>query len=171
MRKHNGMRPQDIVILLKIIALHTPNLQNKQVADELYISASEVSESLNRSVLAGLLRDDKRKVYTNALLEFIQFGLHYVFPAVPGAMVNGIYTAHSHPFMKQHFKAEINYVWPYEKGNVRGLAIEPLYDNLTKAVQADKELYKMLALIDIFRVGRIREIKFAAAELKKIFDE
>jgi hypothetical protein len=32
-------------------------------------------------------------------------------------------------------------------------------------------LYAMLALIDISRVGRVREIKFAAAGLKKIFDE
>jgi hypothetical protein len=86
-------------------------------------------------------------------------------------MVNGIYTAHSHPAMQPYFKAEINYVWPYEKGTVRGFTIEPLYDNLTKAVQVDKELYKMLALIDIFRVGRIREIKLATTELKKIFDE
>ena len=165
------MRPKDIVILLKIISLHTPGWQNKQLADELYISASEVSESLNRSAHAGLLSDDKTKVYTNALFEFIQYGLHYVFPAAPGAMVNGVYTAHSHPFIKKQFTSEIDYVWPYEKGRVRGLAIEPLYDSVPKAVQADKQLYAMLALIDIFRVGRVREIKFAAAELKKIFDE
>lgn len=171
MRKHNGMRPQDIVILLKIVALHTENWQAKQLADQLSLSASEISESLNRSALAGLISADKKRVYVNALFEFIQYGLHYVFPAAPGAMVNGIYTAHSHPFIKKHFKSELNYVWPYEKGKVRGLVIEPLYDKVTEAVQKDETLYKMLALVDVFRVGRVREIKFAAVELKKIMDE
>ncbi len=171
MRKHNGMRPQDIVILLKIVVFRSAHWQNKQLAEQLCISASEVSESLNRSALAGLLSDDKRKVYTNALLEFVQHGLHYVFPAAPGAMVNGIYTAHSHQFMKNHFKSEINYVWRYEKSKVRGLMIEPLYDKAVEAVQKDEQLYKMLALTDIFRVGRVREIKFAAAEFKKMLDE
>lgn len=165
------MRPQDIVILLKIVALHTENWQAKQLADQLSLSASEISESLNRSALAGLISADKKRVYVNALFEFIQYGLHYVFPAAPGAMVNGIYTAHSHPFIKKHFKSELNYVWPCEKGKVRGLAIEPLYDKVTEAVQKDETLYKMLALVDVFRVGRVREIKFAAVELKKIMDE
>lgn len=171
MRKHNGMRPQDIVVLLKILALRTENWRAKQLADALSLSASEISESLNRSVLAGLVSGDKKRVYTNALFEFIQYGLHYVFPAAPGAMVNGIYTAHSHPFMQKRFKSEINYVWPYEKGKVRGLAIEPLYNKVTEAIQKDEVLYKMLALVDVLRVGRVREIKFAVAELKKIMDE
>ena len=42
---------------------------------------------------------------------------------------------------------------------------------VVEAVQEDKKLYKMLALIDILRVGRVREIKFATAELKKMLDE
>ena len=128
MRKHNGMRPQDVVILLKIIALNTEVWQNKHLSEQLYISASEVSESLNRSALAGLISDDKRRVYINALFEFLQYGLQYVFPTAAGAMVNGIYTAHSHPFIKSHFKSEMNYVWRYERSKVCGLMIEPLYE-------------------------------------------
>lgn len=168
MRKHNGMRPQDIVILLKIISKKDQPWQNKDLANELFISQSEISESLNRSSLAGLIdAQKKKKVYRKSLIEFIEHGLHYVFPALPGSMLNGLYTAHSHPFMQQHFSSALNYVWPDARGAVRGLSIEPLYKEQVKAAQKDPLLYLMLALIDVIRVGRVREMQIAKQELKE----
>jgi len=55
MKKHNGMRPQDIVVLLKIIALGHDNWYNSQLAQSLKISLSEISEVLNRCRIAGLI--------------------------------------------------------------------------------------------------------------------
>lgn len=170
MRQHNGMRPQDIVILLKIIAKGQENWQNKDLAAELFISQSEVSESLYRSAMAGLIDADKRKiVYRQSLMEFLEHGLHYVFPAHPGTMVNGIYTAHSHPYMQQEFKTDsLQYVWPDPKGGVRGLSIPPFYKEQVKAVKQDEQLYLMLALLDVIRVGRVREMKYAIGKLKEM---
>jgi len=53
------MRPQDIVVLLKI-ALIKENWLAKDLSKNLKISASEISESLNRSAIAGLLSADKK---------------------------------------------------------------------------------------------------------------
>jgi len=53
MRKHNGMRPQDIIVLLKIISKNKTPWQNKDLASELFISQSEISDSLNRNSQAG----------------------------------------------------------------------------------------------------------------------
>jgi hypothetical protein len=169
MRKHNGMRPQDIVILLKIIAKRNEPWQMKDLASELEISSSEISDSLNRSVVAGLLESSqKKKVYSTNLMEFIEHGLHYVFPALPSGMVNGVPTAHSHPFMKKYFSSEIEYVWPQPRGSARGLGIEPLYKEAPKAALKDEVLYKMLALIDVIRVGRVREWKTAINKLQSM---
>jgi len=162
------MRPQDIVILLKIISKGAQPWQNKDLAKELFISPSEITESLARSALAGLFDSQSRKVYHMNIMEFIEHGLHYVFPVIPSAMVNGVPTAHSHPFMKKHFKAELEYVWPEPRGKFRGLAIEPLYKEVPNAVWEDADLYKMLALIDVIRVGRVREWKLAISELQKM---
>jgi hypothetical protein len=168
MRKHNGMRPQDIVVLLKIISKKGIEWQNKDLAGELFISQSEISESLNRSSMAGLIIANKtKKVNRIALMEFIEHGLHYVFPAIPGSMVNGLYTAHSHPFMQEYFSSELNYAWPDVKGEIRGLSIEPLYKEQVKAAKKDPELYLMLALIDVIRVGRVRELEIATKKLKE----
>ena len=168
MRKHNGMRPQDIVILLKIIALGKDTWQLKDLARQLFISPSEVSESLNRSQLAGLIDYDKKKVSRQSLMEFLQYGLHYVFPQHPGAMVNGMPTAHAHPYMHQFFSSDLVYVWPDLQGKVRGLTIEPFYPKQTDAAKEDQELYKLLALVDVLRVGRTREINVAIEKLSQV---
>jgi len=168
MRKHNGMRPQDIVILLKIIAINNNNWQLKNLATLLHLSASEVSESLNRSRVAGLIDYKKEKIKRQSLMEFIEHGLHYVFPQAPGTIVNGIPTAHSHPFMKQYFDSELMYVWNDFKGKEKGLAIEPLYPKQVDAIKHDEVLYKMLALVDVIRVGKTREIAVAVKELNKM---
>lgn len=167
MRKHNGMRPQDIVILLKIVALNGSSWRLTDIANDLSISLSEVSESLNRSVAANLIDYNKKFVMRLNLLEFIEHGMKYVFPQQPGALVRGVPTAHSHPDVKNTFISEVNYVWPDYHGKVVGQSIEPFYKNQTAAALKDQKLYSLLALADIIRVGRVRETTFAVAEIKK----
>ncbi len=161
------MRPHDIVILLKIAAKGSQNWLMKDLAIELGISASEVSESINRSVQAGLLAKDKKRVMKAALLEFLQYGLPYVFPQQPGALVRGIPTAHSAPPLNKFIESNELYVWPSAKGNARGQAIEPLYSSVVTAIEKDRLLYELLALVDALRVGRVREKQFAMEELTK----
>ncbi len=62
MKEHSGMRPHDIVVLLKIAAKNADSWYMKDLAHELNISASEISESINRSVIAGLIFADKKRL-------------------------------------------------------------------------------------------------------------
>jgi len=87
------MRPQDILVLLKIISMKNPNWSNLDVANSLKLSQSEVSEALNRCKIARLIDGDKTKVHINSFKEFLVYGLKYLFPAEPGAIVRGIPTA------------------------------------------------------------------------------
>jgi len=166
MRKHNGMRPQDVAILLKIVSMNSENWQLVGLANLLGISISEISESLNRSRIAGLIDHNKKRINRQNLVEFLEHGVRYVFPQHPGSFVRGIPTAHSHIDIHKNFVSEMNYVWPDSKGDVMGLMIEPLYKNQTDAVKLDKEFYRLLALVDMIRVGKVREIKYAVNELK-----
>ena len=168
MKTHNGMRPQDVVILLKICTLQSNDWRFQDIAGSLKISPSEVSESLQRSMLAGLVSESKRTVYTTAFLDFLVSGLKYVFPALPGAVVRGVPTAHSAPPISETITAGAeNYVWPSAKGTLRGQAIEPLYKTVPDAVTDDNALYELLALADVIRIGRAREVNLAIAEFKK----
>lgn len=170
MKQHNGMRPHDIAILLKIVAMGKQAWLNKDLANELYISQSEISESLNRSYIAGLIDPSKRKVFKNALLDFLQHGFKYVYPLQPGAIQRGIPTAHSAPVLNKFFTSEEVFVWPYEKGEARGQIIQPLYPGVPKAILIDPVLYDLLAICDVIRIGRSREIKIAMEIMESIFN-
>jgi hypothetical protein len=65
-----GMRPQDIVILLKILTTPDPGWHYRDLASQLFISISEISESLHRSHTAGLIDESNRKVHRQSLMEF-----------------------------------------------------------------------------------------------------
>jgi predicted transcriptional regulator len=167
MKKHSGMRPHDIVVLLKIASKKDDAWLMKDLAIELGISASEISESLNRSSVAGLIAQNKKRLMKLALLDFLVHGLRYVYPQKPGAIVRGIVTAHSAlPLSKEIASNEIH-VWPYAEGDVRGELIEPLHPKVPEACLKDPLFYELMALCDALRVGRVREKNLAIEELKK----
>lgn len=161
------MRPQDVLILLKMVSLDSSGFLLKDLSHQLSISPSEVTESVNRSVLAGLIAEDKKTVMRKALTEFLVHGLPYVFPQKPGAVAAGLPTAHSAPPLNKHFKSSELYVWADPKGVVRGQLIEPFHSGQTLAARQDKKLYELLALADAIRVGKAREKKLAEEELRK----
>lgn len=182
MKKHSGMRPQDVPVLLKVDAHRQKNtlksssgstihskapLLQKDIAVSIGISPSEVTESLARSAFAGLYDPERKRVMSQALFEFLQYGLKYVFPQQPGALVRGIPTAHSAKPLSDLIQLTEPYVWPDANGTVRGQAIEPLYPTIVQAVESDTLLYEMLALVDAIRVGKAREVTLAVDELGK----
>lgn len=166
MKKHSGMRPHDIVILLKIAAKGDDSWYMKDLSYELGISASEISESINRSAIAGLISSDKKRLMKLALIDFLEYGLRYVYPQRPGALVRGIPTAHSAPPLNEIIVSDEPYVWPYAEGKIRGQAIEPLHPKVPEACLKDPNFYELLSLSDALRVGRVREKKIAIEELK-----
>ncbi len=192
MKKHSGMRPQDILIILKIVAgskigdawntstlLNEDTLpflnqaiflppNNKNIATSLQISEAEVSESLRRSHYAGLILDLKLKLINKkAVLDFLFYGLKYVFPARPGALVRGVPTAQSASPLNNFIVSDENFVWEYAEGTVRGQSIEPLYPTVPAVVLNDTNLHQLLSLVDAIRTGSARTVSLASEELEK----
>jgi predicted transcriptional regulator len=167
MKKHNGMRPHDIAILLKIASKGDTPWLMKTLAHELGISNSEVSESIHRSVYARLIAQDKKTLMKTALIGFLEHGLPYVYPQQPGALVRGIVTAHAAPPLDKEISGGTPYVWPYYEGNVRGQAIEPLHPKVPEACMHDPAFYELMALCDALRVGKNREKVLAMEKLKE----
>ena len=165
------MRPQDIVIILKKLTDKGRGLLNGQLAKELGISASEVSEALERCRIAKLVDATKKRVNLLALEEFLVHGLKYVFPVQPQAKVRGVATAVSASPLKESFVAcDENFVWPDSSGNMRGMAITPLYHTVPLAIGRDSQLHQLLAIADTFRIGRAREVNVAKSELKRFLN-
>lgn len=162
------MKEQDLVILLKKLTTKGSNLSIRKLAEELGMSASSVSESLERSKQAQLVDRNKRLVNVLALQEFLIHGVAYVFPAQAGRIGRGVPTYVSASPLKEQLAANADaYVWHHVRGTARGQQIEPLYPSVPEAVLRDEELYEWLVIVDALRMGRAREKEVAINELNK----
>ena len=165
------LKPQDIVILLKLLVLKD-GWTYQRLAVDLSISQSEVHAGIKRAVAAGLMSaaatSSGRPIRT-ALLEFLIHGVKYAFPAERGSLTRGMPTGYAAPPLNAVIVApnEPPPVWPDEEGVVRGYAFTPLYPSVPAAAKRDQNLYEMLALVDAIRDGRARERQLAAKELER----
>lgn len=169
MRPASALKPQDILVLLKLAAARDRSWRLVDLAQELGLSLSEVSMALERAKRARLLDHTKKKIVWPSLLEFVLHGVRYAYAAEPGPICRGVPTAHSAPPLSAEIVSDAGdqYVWPSGNGTMRGQAIEPLYASVPQAADKDPELHKLLALVDALRVGRARERQLAAEELRR----
>ena len=169
MRVLQGIKPQDILVLLKLCLWNDRAWRHIDLSADLGLSQTEVSFALERCRASGFLDEKKKRVLRSPLLEFLAHGLKYVYPARPGAISRGMPTAHSMPPLSKRIVSDEHdqYVWPYVEGKIRGQAIEPLYESVPFAAEKDPQLHELLALVDALRVGRARERAIALEELDK----
>lgn len=163
------LKPQDIVILLKLAARGDTPWQYDTIAKELCMSASETHAGFKRAEQAHLADPQSKQPIIPALEEFLTHGVRYVFPAEVGELTRGIPTAYAaKPLTSFLVKTqEPPPVWPFAEGNTRGFSFLPLYKSVPRAARNDEKLYELLVLVDSIRGGKARERQIAIQELKK----
>ena len=165
------IKPQDIVVIGKILAKGTDHWSQGQLASELGMSASEVNGAIKRAEKAGLLRKEasQYRLVRSAVAEFLLHGFKYVFPPQRGEPTRGMPTSASAPPLSEFFSGdeELPPVWPDPDGGVRGYSLTPLYRSVPTAAKNDPQLYEFLALLDALRAGRAREANLAKDELRQ----
>ena len=163
------LKPQDILFLLKLVALDRSPWTYNELAVELGMSPSEVHAAAKRAVAAGLAVQENGEVRPNIrnLEEFLLHGLRYFAVPERGAKTRGMPTLTSAPPLDEHFAAsEEILVWPDPDGNIRGEAFSPIYRSAPTAARRDPALYELLVISDALRGGHARERRLAADEMK-----
>ncbi len=165
------LKPQDLLVLLKLVTLGRHRWSYNALANDLGMSPSEVHAAVKRAVAARLAvsRDTIATPAISALGEFLAHGVQYVFVPDRGALTRGIPTAHAAPPLRNELaqSSELPPVWPDPEGEVRGYAFSPLYKAASVAARKDPKLYELLALVDAVRGGRARERATALRLLDK----
>ena len=82
-----ALKPQDVYVVLKLVAAGSRRAPYSHLALELVMSPSEVHASVKRASVSGLLHGPglENRPNIGALEEFLTRGLKYVFPAERGA--------------------------------------------------------------------------------------
>jgi len=168
------LKPQDLLVVLKLWVGRTRLWTYPKLAQELGISLSEVHGAVKRAAKAGFLLEPNLRNPPNpmALREFLVHGAKYAFPVDRGGITRGVPTAHGAAPLNTGIlpDGEPLPVWTHPEGTERGLAFEPLHPAAPSAALRDTALYEMLTLLDAIRGGRARErehaIRLLEARLK-----
>lgn len=167
-----ALKPQDLVVLLRLSLCQDVMPTYAQLADELGITASEIHASLGRAQQAQLVFknvDAKPRLVREAFKQFVLHGARYVYPAVRGEITRGVATLYAAPPLKDII-AQPNDpppVWPSGTGNVRGMTLQPLYPSVPHAAQRNPALYELLVLFDALRAGSARARNLAQEMLSE----
>jgi hypothetical protein len=166
------LKPQDIVVVLKLCGYGSSRPPFAQIAGDLVMSPSEVHGALKRAQAAHLVHGSEMNSRPNlsAIEEFLIHGVKYAFPAEHGGSTRGLPTSHAAAPLNRLIAAGDDPipVWPHPEGKKRGIALAPLYKTVPDAALRDQALYQKLALVDALRDGRVRERKLAVQELRKL---
>lgn len=165
------LKPQDVLVLLKLVALREKHWSYNKLAIELGMSPAEVHAAARRAQVSQLAvkKDGKLVPDIRNLGEFLVHGLRYVFVPEWGEMTRGMPTLFAAAPLNVMISpsAEPVPVWPDPEGEVRGTSFSPLYKSAPKAARADSVLYELLVLVDAIRGGRARERETASRELQQ----
>ncbi|MFI4956285.1 MAG: hypothetical protein ACHQAX_03650 [Gammaproteobacteria bacterium] len=170
----NMLKPQDCVILLKLLAHPGQVWSQRDLAKALCISLSEVNAGIRRLGISGLLRKDVHgQLYPNidAAEEFLVSGLKFFFPGKLGEYTRGTPTAVGAPIFQDKIVLGDDPlpVWPDAMGAKRGVALAPIHPAIPQALKEtpDKLFYELLVIIDTIRSGKARERNIAVTLLKE----
>lgn len=165
-----SLKSQDVLVLLKLVALGDAAWTYNSLAVDLDLSPSQVHAAVQRAIKSDLAyeAEDRVRVHIRNLEEFLVHGMRYFFVPERGARSRGMATLTSAPpFAALFLDSDEPIVWPDPSGDTRGESLAPIYKSAPRAAQRDPELYELLVIADGLRAGRAREKQAAAKELKK----
>ncbi len=163
------LKPQDIVVLLKLSALESKEWSFASLAADLFMSPSEVHAGIKRATTARLFDETRRLPVRKNLEEFLVHGVKYAYPPQHGALTRGVPTSYAAYPLNEKLaigNKDVPPVWPHPEGDVRGYEFSPLYKSAPSAALIDRDLYALLAILDAIRDGRARERDLAIQELQ-----
>jgi hypothetical protein len=178
------LKPQDILVALKLVALGTERWTYASLAKSLGLSVSETHAAVKRGLESRLLTKlnpnaerAERPLPNLAHLErLIVHGLPYLMPVPrgPKKICMGMPTADGVSPLDDEFYRPTDYlppVWPLRGGKVKGWGLPPIHRSCPLASKQDAHLYVLLTLVDGLRAGKARVRQAAQRILLEKFAE
>ncbi|MBL0169508.1 MAG: MarR family transcriptional regulator [Gemmatimonadaceae bacterium] len=162
------LQPIDVPVALSLCL--TPGQTFARLGAGLRISPSTAHQAVRRLVTAGLVftRGARHEANVAGLEEFLRHGVRYAFPPERGRRQRGVPTAHGAPGVHGTLGGDIEpLVWPSPSGKIAGTSLTPLAPAAADLIETQPELYELLALVDLFRVGTARDRAVAGELLSK----
>lgn len=169
MRLNRQIKPQDVVILGKLISGPVWSTQ-KEIGESLKLSQAEVSHAIQTLGHIGLINLTTKKINKLAVTEFLTHALKYLYPVQKSGVGRGVLIGPSSSTFKEKVQTdEFNYIWPDPNGGSKGIIVIPLIPELASSALKNEQLFMFLNVVEIFRgLGGVRHIQEAQKILKDI---
>ena len=171
--KQQVLKPQDLVVAMKIYVNPAREFIIATLADELEMAGSAVHGSIKRAEQARLLSRSAGSIRARKaqLKEFLLYGAKYAYPVQLGVVGRGVATAVGSPVLGKFFETSSGLapVWSDPLGDAWGPTLTPLHSSVPAASKKDPALYDMLALFDALRAGAAREREIAIQLVEELF--
>ena len=160
------LKPQDTLLLLKYWSVNQSAkiVSVRDLAEMISISPGEVSKSTKRLITARLAVERHGKVFaeSNAMIEWLCYGVRYAYPQENGGYGRGLETSWNCKILNSEMvPPSPALVWSIPQGSVEGILIEPFHKSVPMVAGQDKSLYEALSLIEAIRGGKPRELLIA----------
>jgi hypothetical protein len=170
---HMELKAQDTLLVLKYWALKRDNQESsvRGIAEAIAVSAGEVSKGTKRLIASHLAvaRDGQVFAESGALLEWLSYGVRYGYPQESVGYGRGMATSWNCPLLESEISPPSPpLVWPVAGGDVDGAQIRPIHGSVPYAASRDPWLYQAMALVEVIRGGRPRELAIARDALAKL---
>ncbi len=154
---------RDIVVVAKL-SVDPGKRTIAGFADELHMPHASVQRSLKKLEEAGLCNWKLGVAPAGPAIDLFTSGVRFLVPPRFVGQSRGVATAWSASPLKSEIRRvgeELDYVWPYQRGESYGVALEPLDRSVPQIAQESSRLWQLLALIDATRIGGAREREVA----------
>jgi len=161
------LRPTDVVVALQLTL--SPRLLLREVAESTLVSIAEVHGAIRRLETAALVAPGERRAPPDVLLPFLRYGAPHAFPPIVGPETVGVRTAYLvEPAPTEVGEGRAEYVWPSPDGSWRGPSLVPLHPRAAGIAEHNPSLARLLALVDVLRVGSTQDRHAAEEELRRL---
>ncbi len=167
------MKAQDVAFALALLRMRDEERTIPELSRRFGASTSVVHDAFGRLTRVRLIRPRSYEPVRRNLIEFLEHGLGYVFPAELSRIARGVPTATSAAPLRRVFErgeTENEFVWPSASGDQRGTAIKPLHPGVVRAALEDPGVHELIALADGLRVDDPRIRREALKAMRETFD-
>ena len=145
----------------------------RELSEFVGLSLGEVHNSVARLRGARLIGTGF-PLNRSGALEFLIYGVPYSFPAtfspsVFGPGIAGVLTGARMLGLKAEKPGDKRVVWPCDQGTDQGIGLAPLSQAFVRMAALNPELHRLLAMVDVLRIGKPRETKAARELLQRHF--
>lgn len=168
------MKKVDVYVLISVVVILYKRPKLEHLSELTGLSVSVIHRSLKELKKSKLLVELTNSVEPNFrnIEEFLLSGFPYVFAEEKGSLVRGFATGIDGSSLKKDFvESEYPAVWAHYEGNIKGFEVEPLHKAIPELIakgRMNQELYELLALLDVLRIGQKREVEAAKNHIRKM---